>query len=526
MKTIKYVLVIFLFTICVVLFSFLFQNNSFSGYLKFSDAGKFADIARNLVLGRGFTSNFSFFNANALNLDGFASVAIWISPVMPYLIFLSFKLFGISDFAVILVSAINFVFLAAALYFLGNKLIGRLVGALSVIAIIFNLDFLNYASSGAAEPLFSFQIILATYLLIIRNKWSNVVAFTVLILMYFTRPQAIIYVVILIFLYFLLNYPVKKALGYFLVLCFIGSVIFVTTSLQGKQGLYAVTQILPGQSPSDALRGAVYDVNIAMVIKKVFYNIYNFYKALPQVASPYLWGLFAISIFRWKKDKVYNAVKIVSILMVVLVFLTTAVTIPFFRYIHPVVPLVYLFAVDALVWIITKITEDMKKNGFDIDKKRYIYISIIILMMFFVVGNTLGVIFLDSRFKSKTVNIGKHPIYVQLSWRLKEITEENDVIVTNLDTWGSWYGERKTVWYPLEPDMLVSHAGKDNPFDAIYLTSYLMDDENYYMGEEWRKIFEDGSALDGYELESEFKIDSKDTYENTDARAVLLRRVE
>ena len=107
--------------------------------------------------------------------------------------------------------------------------------------------------------------------------------------------------------------------------------------------------------------------------------------------------------------------------------------------------------------------------------------------MFFAVGQTLGIIFLDSRFERKIHNIGKAPIYVQMSYKLKEITGKDNVVVTNLDTWGSWYGERKTIWFPLEPSMVL--PVKDN-VDYIYLTSYKKDDENYYMGKEWREIFE------------------------------------
>jgi hypothetical protein len=143
------------------------------------------------------------------------------------------------------------------------------------------------------------------------------------------------------------------------------------------------------------------------------------------------------------------------------------------------------------------------------------------------VGQTLGVIFLDSRFKAKTVNRDKPPVYVQLARVLRDNTKPEDVVVTNLDTWGSWYGERKTVWYPLEPEQLM---GSEDKIDAIYLTSYLIDDENYYMGPAWREIFTNPGNLhnkfisENFTLKGVYEIAKENIYEKESSRAVLLVR--
>jgi len=145
-----------------------------------------------------------------------------------------------------------------------------------------------------------------------------------------------------------------------------------------------------------------------------------------------------------------------------------------------------------------------------------------ILVIVFAVGQSLGIIFLDSRFEKNTKNIDKPPIYVILSQKLKEDTKKDDVIITNLDTWGSWYGDRKTVWFPLEPKMIYSI---NQNFDAIYLTSYKIDDANYYMGESWREIYDNPQkqkVLSEYKFVKEIKINASENYENQDARGVLL----
>jgi hypothetical protein len=214
-----------------------------------------------------------------------------------------------------------------------------------------------------------------------------------------------------------------------------------------------------------------------------------------------------------------NALKISTIFIVLVTFFVTAVTIPLFRYLHPIIPLVYIFAVGTLVWIVRLIAKN---------KQLIVNMISIFLILFFCVGQTLGLFFLDSRAIAKTVNKGQPPVYAALSKILKENTGPDDIVITNLNSWGSWYGERKTVWYPIKPDMIIPPSGDKNLFDAIYLTSYLMDDENSYMGSEWRQIFYNPTKIadeyiaKNYKLKGVYEIESGETYEKQTARAVLL----
>lgn len=492
-------------------------------FLTFSDGAKFALIARNLVLGNGYTTDFSFWGSNFFATGG-------ISVLIPYIMSLFMKFFGTTNFAVIAFSFTFYVLLTLFVFLLGRKVFNPLVGLLSALAVLFNLNFIDYATSGASEPLFAFEIVLATYLLVLRKKWATPLSFLVMGLMYFSRPQAFIFIAGLIFLWLILRLSIKKALIYFFGLGTIGFLFdkFIIYPLSFKypvtpifmRGLQSIFTYSSLNAVSDGLRGgASSTLTVPDVAKKVFYNLYNFYKALPEIANPYIWGLFFIGLFTWGKDKLQSSFKISVIFMTMVTFLVTALTIPFYRYIHPIIPLVYILGIAALVEIVSKVVN-----------KKYVKLVSFILIFIFCIGQTLGVLFLDSRFKAKMVNKDKPPIYAALSYKLKEITKPTDVIVTNLDTWGSWYGERKTVWFPLRPDQLISSEGQPNSFDAIYLTSYLMDDENYYMGEEWRQIFynpenpENEFIADNFELKGLYQVTAEETYEKQDARAVLLVR--
>lgn len=508
----------------------------FNFFLRFSDAAKFADVARNIVTKGIYGLLFTFGGRTPYIVAGqkfFNSSGI--PPVTPFSIAVLFKVFGVNDFAVIATSFLYFMLMLVFTYLLVKKIFGNnLVAILSTLAVGFNYDLINYATSGASESPFIFEIVAASYFISLKKRWGTLIGIIFFVLMYFTRPQAFIYIAGLILYWLLINFKTKKALVYFGLTMLLGLLVdrFILNSLSGRFFLYSITargqnsltQYLPGTAVSNTLRGQISNVPVVDLIKKVFYDLYNFYKLMPQIINPYLFALFVIGFFSWGKDKIQNSFKVASLFMVAMTLLVTAASIPFFRYIHPIIPLVYIMAVGTLVWIL----EQFNKN------RRFIVIASTFLILIFGVGQTLGIFLLDSRFDANTHNTEKPPVYVVLSQILKGNTNPSQVVITNLDTWGTWYGERKTVWFPLEPKQLIDPATGKIPFDAIYLTSYLIDDENYYMGADWREIFNNPTdsqkwVCDGcdeiakeFKLKVTFDISAGKDYENQDANAILL----
>jgi 4-amino-4-deoxy-L-arabinose transferase-like glycosyltransferase len=507
-------------------------------FLSFSDSAKFADIARNLINGLGFGSNFSFWSSK-----------IWTPPLTSYSIAAFFNMFGVTDFAVIATSFFYFILTLVFVFLLAKKVFkSNLVGILSSLAVGFNYDLIHYATSGASESPFIFEIVAASYFATIKKKWASVATVLLLILMYFTRPQAFVYIAGIVLYWLLNNFKVKNSIVFFAGVLVAGLLIdhFVLAPLSGKYFLYSITrkgvnvatQVVSGESSSDSLREAVVGGDgILTLAKKVFYNLYNFYKLLPQIISPYLFALFVIGLFKWGNNRIQNSFKVASIFMVLATFFVTAITIPFFRYIHPIIPLIYIVAVATIVEITRSQMTNYKQitiGKLQITKQTLVILASTFLILFFGVGQTLGVLLLDSRFERNTHNVGKPPVYVQLSYILRDNTNKDQIVITNLDTWGSWYGERKTVWFPLEPKQLIDPGTGKVPFDAIYLTSYLIDDENYYMGASWRLIFDNPTnskkwTCDGcQEIAKEFKlkdvysVTAATNYEKTDASAILL----
>ncbi len=524
-----------LIAILVVSFVYLFKFTQKS-YLDFSDSAKYASISKNIINGQGYGNSFSFWSTDIFELTKqklFDSP--WVPPVMPFSIAGFFKVFGINDFAVVATSIFYFFFTLIFTYLLGKKLFNsKLIGILSVLAVGGSYDLIHYAINGASESPFIFELVAASYFVSLKKKWASVAVVLLLILMYFTRSQAFIYILGIVIFWLLLNLKPKKA-----IFCFIGIVLagllvdhFVLLPLNGKYYIYSILERGLGSgynqssTASDSLRGlAMVAPSFTQILKNIFYNLYNFYKNLPEIINPYFFTFFVVGLFLKSKNRDESNFKIASIFMVLVTLLVTAASIPFYRYIHPIIPLVYISGVGSLVSIISK--SEMLNT-------KYKILASIFLILFFGVGQTTGKFMLDSRFEAKTHNNNKPPVYVELSKILKENTKIDDIVVTNLDTWGSWYGERKTVWFPINPGQLIDPSTGEIPFNAIYLTSYKIDDANYYMGKDWRMIFENPNdsskwkchgcdkISQEYVLKGSYKIDSIEDYEKEDASAILL----
>lgn len=521
----KLITILFLIASSILLI-FLYLSSTHK-YLRFSDGAKYADIASNLINGQGYRKGFNFFSKRGITWPHDKLFeARSFPPIAPYSMALVFRVFGTSDFSVILTSSFYFVGIVIMTYLLGKYLFDNSVGIISSLAVASNINLLDYATSGASETTFIFLILLAVYLVMLKKRYSELVAFGVMILLYLTRPQAVIYILGIIFLVMLKRFGYKRGFVFIaaisLITLIIDRLIIYPLSIYYnimplyERGTQAIEAHLLGSSPSEAIRGAgVKASGFFVIFKKLFYNLFNFYRRLPDIMSPYLFFAFVLGLFVKNKNKITEKAKFAVFVVVSFTFVAAALTIPFFRYIHPIVPLVYIFGVGAIFMI----AEKLKFS--DVIPAFLVFVFVIIL--------SITTMLVDARFNRTIYNFDKPPIYVLLSEKLKLHTEHDDVIVTNLDTWGTWYGDRKTIWLPLKPEQLIPSKG-DLTIDAVYITNYLIDDENYYLGDKWREILNDpvkinesvhGIEFEGYEV---IEISQEETFENIPAEGVIIWR--
>lgn len=517
--------VIFIILISISLITLYFFSTGHN-YLRFSDGAKFADIARNIVENNGYKSSFSFYNPIAVSLPSQELFSAQnVPPILPYSIAAMFMLFGVSDLAVIATTSLYYILTILLSYLIGKKLFGHFAGIVASMTLAFNLNLLDYSTSGASEIVLMFLLLLATYLLLLQKRRYTLTAFVVFFLMYLTRPQAIIFIFGLVIFLLLQRFTLKRTAIYIVVsgialFVFDRLLIYPLSNRFGfmpllERGFQAIEAQAFNVSPSDALRGAAESSagGIFELFKKVFYNTYNFYRRIPDILSPYLLFTFALGFFIKEKSKLVRDIRWVTLFVVIASVLAAALTIPFYRYLHPVVPLIYILGVGTLMRVFGQKT-----------------IATFVIISIFVLGPTLGVLVIDNRFNSDRYNFDKPPAYVSLGKELKLYTEPDDVILTNLDTWGTWYGERKTVWLPISTEPIVTNADKLN-VDIIFLTDYLADDENYLVSGEWRKILQNPSYItesplkELFEYVDDFVINGENTFENKPVKGIILKRI-
>ncbi len=508
-------------------------------FLTFSDAAKFADIGRNVLEGKGFLSEFTYPDKNGgiPNTSNGLFAALWVPPLFPLSLAIVFRFLGTNDLSVVFTSSVFFIGSVILLFLLGKKIYSPTVGLISALSFAASLPFLGFATQGASETLLVFEIVAGALLFSLKNKAAFLLGIVCLISMYFTRPQGFIYIIgLLIFTILLNSNSIKKVITLLVLvtILFCGFEIFSRSHI-GSNFLYSITTrgvttlpLFTQGTPNNAeLRGGQpglerYKIgkNIKVYLIKIFYNLYNFYKLTPQIISPYFATLFWISLLRKEKNKTVISFKYASVFMVGSTLLVTAASIPFFRYIHPITPLIYLFSASELVQIINNLIKStLTKTA-----------ALCGVLFIFIFGSTIGNLILDSRFtQSNLINKNKPPIYYILATKLKDLTQPQDVIITNLDTWGSWYGNRRTVWFPLDPSQVEPQDGRLAP-DAIFLTTYKADDPNYLMGKNWKEIVNNPENIKfeyiskNYHLKSKFKTELVDNYEKIEAESVLLVR--
>lgn len=510
--------------ISLLIFVF-FRGN---GYLKFSDAAKIGEIGKSIINGSGFASKFIFYaNDPVLNSNGLFSARV-MPPVTPYLTALSFKIFGISDFAVILVSGISFVLMVLATYLLGERLYGVKTGLFASLAIAFSIPLLGYAASGASETTFIAIMLFAVYLLSLDTRRSNIVGLLLTGTLFLVRAQAPFYVIPILFYFLLKKLSFRSTLlglaAVFIVGILITGVLVVVPNIPGTELLRERILVSLAHNSSfiqanDVLRTSESQLptliinNLPAIAKKVMYGLYNFVKLSPDIFNPFLLTLFLFSFGIRSKSKRRDNFKLAVGLLFVVVYLSTAITVPIYRYLHPLIPFMYILAISTVEVILKNIET----------KKVVIYLTV----LFFILIQYFGYVFLDSRFERKTSNYGKPTSVKMLSKILADNTRDSDVVVTNLDTWGSWYGNRRTIWYPLKPEDLEFSKTK---IDAIYLTSYLIDDENYFMDSEWRDVYDNPHKVtknwvyNNFVFVGEYTYEKSEVFENIPGKAVLFIR--
>lgn len=117
------------------------------------DALEFAQMGRNLISGRGFSTYVLRPLLMAANSDPFRQPEVLHGPLYPVMLALAFGIRGAKDSTVAMVSGALFLMSLPVIFSLGKRLFGPVAAGLAVAALVFNPVMLDYALSGLHVPL-------------------------------------------------------------------------------------------------------------------------------------------------------------------------------------------------------------------------------------------------------------------------------------------------------------------------------------------------------------------------------------
>jgi hypothetical protein len=460
------------------------------------------------VSGRGWIIHHSFFDSGVLSDLSFPAR---FPPLTSWYLSFLFRIMPPVDSTVAFGGYLLLLSVCILVFLIGKKLHSRLAGLLSVLLLLGHPFFYEYAANSASEITLAVEIVLTIflYLYLPKAKWLSLAPVA---LMFFTRPQAAVFAVSLIVYFWafsrrkLLNFLVMGILFIFSLLVFARYPDSVFSPYHYLGSIHMASDTNPG----GYLRGAGFiPIPPASLISKSFYNLYNFFKAPERLVNPILIPLFLYGLFYVAKQKQLNRFYFFIALAGLLFIIAASLTLPNARYIHPVIPLFIIGAAIALVNLTQKI--------------RYPKLYIL-AVLFFVLLPAVGHFTLDARFRHRQFNMNKPPVYKNISDVMANNISPGHLIITNLDAWAAWYHGLTTMWFPLEPDMLVQ-----SPPEFIALTDYLANDADFALGS-WKQLLdrpdhpENLFIRTNYVLLKTFTIPASQSYENQEVKGVIFHK--
>ncbi len=505
-----------------VLFYCLYYFLATPRALTFSDSAKTADSARFLLSNGYVATHHSFFDSTGAVLENYkppGGFMLSTPPAMTYLFAFLFKFLPIADSTLSVVGMVMFVLSSLLLFSISKKITGGEGGMTLTIMFATNLFLLEYSVNLTSEIVYIFEILVATRLLLSDKLGFVLLSIFPLVLMYFTRAQAMLVYLSLgiTFVYWVIVKIAsrKKKLAFMFTLCFFAMVAIKFFNYGHHLG---AIMYKPGLNPGLYLRG---DVNREYltpteVVAKVVYNTYNFIRFPQRIIEPWVMFFCLVGVFpmiRKFKSRIFT-VGVFSLFC--LHVYAAALTIPNARYVHPALPLLFVIANLGINEIVIR---------HQIQRLR-IFLALVTVLLSF---NYIGHVLIDYRFRKNTLNIGKPTAVREISKEAARLIPANNLTITNLDAWAAWYQGITTMWFPTDLKHLSQMSGADK-VSYILITSYKSEDGDFALND-WSELLSKPEDLtnkylrDHYILAGVFRVDKASVYENIDIMGTVLKKV-
>lgn len=374
--------------------------------------------------------------------------------IYPSTVAVSFFLFGVSDFSVILSNLFFFLAAIPIVYLLAKQLFNQQIAFASSILYLTNPQLLNAGISGMSETIFGFELLLIFYLLMRNTQKAFFLAGIVFTLSFFTRYQSLVLLLPVIFFIGLIRGKRIKSYLTFLSAAVLSllvlEVIFPGTIKHYLFTSYYHTQVSLGTDalfPLD-ISQSLYVIDLSpllawnLIIPKILFNFYKLMKEGLFFTVPTLSVLYFLSLFKHYSPTV-NRLKRLVLSSLFLLAISLIILIFDLRFIIPLLPVIIIFATDMLYTIFTRFSV---ANLFPI----YLFILFFIILPGLTYNATgTGILRVLSQ---KELKPTIHQIVAQT---IAANIKEDLTIASNEATHITWYALRKTVYLPKTPEDLI-----------------------------------------------------------------------
>ncbi len=466
----------------------------FSGFF-WSDSHDYNQMARNIYEGKGFSTSV-LRPLHFLSFKTLPHPEVTRSPVYPYLIALSYWLFGVNDLSVVMLNGLFYVILIVAIFLFSVEFSKSKSKALMTAACIaLSGIFLKAAMLGSSDIVYAASITLFFYVYV-KYPEKSFVHGLLLGLLYMIRMNTVFLVMAIMFVdYSFFNRRDWKRLAFFVIGMFlVASPSFIKSIFLGPPVPSANTMVLYTKSFPKFSYWPMLDkvsawdfirVHPEELYEKFAKKLFNLITDFQHTLGIFFLALIVIGLLIPAKNELHKRLKkIILITALVQTLVLVSVVNSEARY--------YLFLMPIIVsFVFTSINPLREKY------LKWVVHSLILLSV---------VLSSISYWKSpKQLN---H--FMLLSQEVKAATERNAVIASDIAWAISWYADRKTVWLPYDIETL-NKISESIPVSYVFLSIDLDRPQVAYKDKIWPRLF---FNADSFKI-PEFKLVNVFYYDNT-----------
>lgn len=447
----------------------------------------------------GLSNNYSFWIDEASSATFARAIVEHGVPVLPtgyaandyvthfYLMALSFKIFGLNEFAARFPSVVFGALTIFVVFLLGNKFGGKKVGLVTGVLTAFSVLEIVYSRQARSYQELQFFYVLSTFFFFLLLEAFEDREFKVKLLLYFVISSCLLFLTHkfgLLFFFemisYLLLFRIKLLIRYFgeiisfinqsvlrkILTCFL--LIFLSFILLKYFNFYKAFTETTGEFWAGKF-GLSQKQYFDIIISHVKYYHSLFWRQYPHITVLAFFGLILGLSRNYRLASFFAAVFIIHF-----GFVTTRVFPQFVRYVYPIFPFILILASYFLVWVSENMIVFKNKN------RQIVFLAFIVLFVL-INGNKFSM--MPKEIYSLNMDMAEvpEPDFKNTYQYILDKTQNNlkrTIVIDNRTDAAEWYlGEGKPDYYlvgpkELEPSWNLARGVVRDPVSgALYLNN-------------------------------------------------------